>query len=273
MVVLDACGVGALEDSERYGDAGANTLGHLARAAGGLRCRRSGGSGSARSSSSTGCRRREHPVLHGRLHALGPGKDSTAGHWELMGVVMDGPLPTYPDGFPAEVVALITAASGRGVLCNRPYNGIEAIEHFGAEHVRTGELIVYTSQDSVLQIAAHVDVVAPERAVRDLQPGARRAARASTRSGRVIARPFAGATGRLRAHRRPARLLAGAAGPQLPRRAAGRRGPGSHRRQGGPAVRGRRDRRAASRRDQPPGAGGDRRAAPRARAQGSCSRT
>ena len=107
----------------------------------------------------------QHPVLHGRLHPLGPGKDSTAGHWELMGVVMDGPMPTYPEGFPDDVVELIATVSGRGILCNRPYNGIEAIEHFADEHISSGRLIVYTSQDSVLQIAAHVDLVPTERAV------------------------------------------------------------------------------------------------------------
>src|SRR5205085_5258769 len=101
------------------------------------------------------------PVLHGRLHPLGPGKDSTAGHWELMGVVMSRPLPVYPRGFPEEVVSLIRELSGRGVLCNRRANGIEAIERYGAEHLETGSLIVYTSQDSVLQVAAHADLVAP----------------------------------------------------------------------------------------------------------------
>lgn len=100
------------------------------------------------------------PAIHGRLHALGPGKDSTAGHWELMGVVAREPAPTYPDGFPPLVIRMITsAAGGRGVICNRPFNGIDVITEFGAEHLRTGALIVYTSQDSVLQIAAHEDVV------------------------------------------------------------------------------------------------------------------
>src|SRR5437588_4295898 len=83
------------------------------------------------------------PVLHGRLHALGFGKDSTAGHWELMGVVLERPFPTYPSGFPPEVLQVVTAASGRGVLCNAPSNGIEAIERFGAAHLETGSLIVY----------------------------------------------------------------------------------------------------------------------------------
>lgn len=191
VVVLDACGAGALPDADRYGDAGANTLGHLSERAGGLRLPTLGRLGLGSIIPLMGVAPAEAPVLHGRLHALGPGKDSTAGHWELMGVVMSEPLPTYPDGFPAEVIELVSSVSGRGVLCNRPYNGIEAIEHFGDEHVRGGELIVYTSQDSVLQIAAHVEVLSPEDLyeiccrVRDgLDP--RHAV------GRVIARPFTG---------------------------------------------------------------------------------
>jgi phosphopentomutase len=134
------------------------------------------------------------PVLHGRLHALGPGKDSTAGHWELMGVVSRRRPPTFPDGFPAEVTRLITATSGRTVICNRPSNGIEAIERFGAEHVRTGALIVYTSQDSVLQIAAHVDVVEPP-ALYEICQAVRRQLPERHAVGRVIARPFTGGDG------------------------------------------------------------------------------
>jgi phosphopentomutase len=135
------------------------------------------------------------PVVHGRLRPLGPGKDSTAGHHELMGVVAPAPPPTYPAGFPPELIGAVRDASGRGVACNRPYNGIGAIEDFGARHLQTGELIVYTSQDSVLQLAAHVDVVAPE----ELYEICRRVRAAMTGEhavGRVIARPFSGSPGR-----------------------------------------------------------------------------
>jgi phosphopentomutase len=162
VVVLDACGVGALPDAADYGDAGTNTLGHLAEEAGGLSLPTLGRLGLGSIVPLLGVPPAEAPVLHGRLHALGPGKDSTAGHWELMGVVMDAPPPTYPDGFPPDVITLIEGAAGRPVLCNRPYNGIEAIDHFGAEHLRTGAVIVYTSQDSVLQIAAHEDAMPAE---------------------------------------------------------------------------------------------------------------
>jgi phosphopentomutase len=191
VVVLDACGIGALSDAAEYGDAGTNTLGNLARVTGGLELPALGRLGLGSIAPLDGVPPAGAPALHGRLHPLGPGKDSTAGHWELMGVVQPSPLPTYPDGFPSQVIELITSTAQRGVLCNRPSNGIEAIEAYGAEHLRTGSLIVYTSQDSVLQIAAHVDVSTPRElyaicaAVRQVLP-------AEHAVGRVIARPFEG---------------------------------------------------------------------------------
>ncbi|MGZ4261745.1 MAG: phosphopentomutase [Solirubrobacteraceae bacterium] len=197
VVVLDACGVGALPDAVAYGDEGTNTLGNLARAAGGLQLPTLQRLGLGSIVEIAGVPPSEHPVMHGRLHALGPGKDSTAGHWELMGVVTPTPLPTYPEGFPPEVIELVRASSGREVLCNRPSNGIEAIEDFGAEQLASGSLIVYTSQDSVLQIAAHVDVVAPER-LYDTCGEVRERLSAEHAVGRVIARPFEGTAGRFR---------------------------------------------------------------------------
>ncbi|HEV3129362.1 MAG TPA: phosphopentomutase [Solirubrobacteraceae bacterium] len=197
-VVLDACGVGALPDASAYGDAGANTLAHLAERAGGLHlpCLAELGLGSV--IPLDGVAPARTPVLHGRLHPLGPGKDSTAGHWELMGVVMPQALPTYPEGFPAPVLDLIVeAAGGRQVLCNRPCNGIEAIERFGAQHLETGRPIVYTSQDSVLQIATHVDVMAPDELYRACGR-LRQSLPAEHAVGRVIARPFAGPPGAFR---------------------------------------------------------------------------
>jgi phosphopentomutase len=191
VVVLDACGVGALPDAAEYGDAGTNTLGHLAREAGGLSLPVLGRLGLGNVLALEGVPPADEPVLHGRLHPLGPGKDSTTGHWELMGVLTPTALPTYPDGFPDDVIGVVTAASGRGVVCNEPYNGIDAIEDFGSEHVRTGDLIVYTSQDSVLQIAAHIDVVAPE-SLYAICLTVRAALGGEHAVGRVIARPFSG---------------------------------------------------------------------------------
>ena len=192
VVVLDACGAGALPDSGAYGDEGADTLGHLSRATGGLRLPVLGALGLGSILPLQGVPPAEAPVCHGRLHPLGPGKDSTAGHWELMGVVAQSPPPVYPDGFPDEVLAEISRISGRGVICNRPYNGIAAIEDHGAAQLESGDLIVYTSQDSVLQIAAHVDVVGSSELYRICRE-VRHFLQGEHGVGRVIARPFAGA--------------------------------------------------------------------------------
>ncbi len=194
VIVLDACGVGALPDAAEYGDQGANTLGHLAQRLGGLTLPALGSLGLGSIIELEGIGPSDAPALHGRLHALGPGKDSTAGHWELMGVVAPRRMPTYPDGFPIEVVELVRAASGRGVLCNRPSNGLEAVERFGSEHLASGDVIVYTSQDSVLQIAAHVDVV-PIPELYETCAEVRAMLPPEHAVGRVIARPFTGPDG------------------------------------------------------------------------------
>ncbi|MGH2857335.1 MAG: phosphopentomutase [Solirubrobacteraceae bacterium] len=194
VVVLDACGAGAAPDAADYGDAGADTLGHLAEHLGGLRLPTLERLGLGSALVLAGMAPSTSPVLHGRLTPEGPGKDSTAGHWELMGVVADRRPPTYPEGFPPEVVEIVTTASGRGVICNRADNGLEAIEQFGSEHVRDGALIVYTSQDSVLQIAAHIDVLAPD-SLYDVCATVRERMTGEHAVGRVIARPFAGADG------------------------------------------------------------------------------
>jgi phosphopentomutase len=193
VIVLDACGVGALPDAAEYGDEHANTLGHLASLTPlklptletiGLGC----------IVPLAGVRPVGSPVLHGRLGAAGYGKDSTAGHWELMGAPAGTPAPTYPDGFPPDVISVIATASGREITCNRPYNGIEAIEDYGAEHLSSGGLIVYTSQDSVLQIAAHVEVVPPTE-LYDICARVRNGLPEQHAVGRVIARPFRGDPG------------------------------------------------------------------------------
>jgi phosphopentomutase len=195
VIVLDACGVGALPDAADYGDAGTNTLAHLAHEAGGLALPALQRLGLGSIVELDGVPPADAPALHGRLAALGPGKDSTAGHWGLMGVSAAAALPSYPAGFPAEVIEIVSSISGRGVICNRPCNGIEAIEQCGPEHVRGGALIVYTSQDSVLQIAAHVDVVSPDE-LYEICARVRTTLPAEHAVGRVIARPFMGVTGR-----------------------------------------------------------------------------
>jgi phosphopentomutase len=195
VLVADACGVGALPDAADYGDEGTNTLAHVAEAVGGLTLPTLGRLGLGSITPLQGVPSAKHPVIHGRLHPLGPGKDSATGHWELMGVVLERPLPTYPQGFPAELLERLVAAMGHEVICNQPTNGIAAIEDFGAEHLRTGALILYTSQDSVLQLAAHVERVPAEELYRACA-AARGAMSGEHAVGRVIARPFTGVEGK-----------------------------------------------------------------------------
>ncbi len=194
VLVIDACGVGALPDAASYGDQGTNTLAHLAEAVGGLNLPTLESLGLGSIVSIMGVPVAKDPAIYGRLHAQGPGKDSISGHWELMGVVAERALPTYPQGFPADVLARLVAAMGHGLICNRPDNGLAAIEEFGAEHLRSGALILYTSQDSVLQLAAHVDRVPASELYRACE-AARAVMSAEHAVGRVIARPFRGSPG------------------------------------------------------------------------------
>jgi phosphopentomutase len=194
VIVLDACGAGELPDSGEYGDAGADTLGHVAEAAGGLDLPVLQALGLGSAHALRGCPPAAAPALHGRLHPLGPGKDTISGHWELMGVVTPVALRTYPHGFPDDLIEQLRDATGRGVLCNRPYSGTGAIDDFGAEHLRTGDLIVYTSADSVMQIAAH-EAEVPEEELHAACGAAREIMRGEHAVGRVIARPFRGAPG------------------------------------------------------------------------------
>jgi len=194
VVVLDACGIGALPDAAEYGDAGTDTLGHLAAAAGGLELPALGALGLGSIVPLEGVAPAAEPVLHGRARPLGPGKDTITGHWELMGVVTPVPLRTYPDGFPDEVLDPLRERTGRGILCNRPYSGTDVIDDFGAEHLETGSLIVYTSADSVLQIAAH-EALVPRDELYAACAAAREIMAGPHAVGRVIARPFVGEPG------------------------------------------------------------------------------
>jgi phosphopentomutase len=193
VVVLDACGCGALPDAAEYGDAGTNTLAHVADAVGGLELPALASLGLGNVVPLRGVEPVDRPAVHGRLWPLGPGKDTTAGHWEMMGVRVPR-MPTYPDGFPQELIADFSRATGRAVIGNAPSEGLRAIEEHGALHLETGALIVYPSADSVFQVAAHVDVVGEEElysccaAARSIMSGQHAV-------GRVIARPFSGGPG------------------------------------------------------------------------------
>jgi phosphopentomutase len=203
VIVMDACGVGALPDAGDYaGDEGANTLAHLAERVGGLDLPTLERLGLGSILPLKGVAPADEPVVHGRLAPMGPGKESTTGHWELMGVVPEHPLPTYPDGFPEDVVAALEEATGHRFCCNLPYSGTEVIEDYGVHHLETGELILYTSADSVLQIAAHVDVL-DEPGLYRVCETARGLMTGEHAVGRVIARPFEGEPGAF--HRREGR--------------------------------------------------------------------
>jgi phosphopentomutase len=197
VVVIDACGAGELPDAADYGDAGSNTLVHLAEAVGGLELPTLERLGLGSIMPIQGVAPAARPAIHGRIAAQGPGKESTTGHWELMGAIPHERLPTYPEGFPPDVVAALEEATGHTFLCNRPCNGIAVIEAFAEEHLATGALILYTSADSVLQIASHTSVLSEEQLV-----GVCRTARGIMEGehavGRVIARPFEGEPGEWR---------------------------------------------------------------------------
>ena len=197
--VLDGVGAGALPDAAAYGDEGANTLQHVVQATGVALPNLAGLGLGEIIGVADGAPRPE--ATYGRLLARGAGKDTTSGHWEMMGCVLDHPFPTYPHGFPAAVIGPFEEAIGRRVLANRPASGTEIIADLGEEHVRTGRPIVYTSADSVFQIACHEDVV-PVAQLYDWCQTARQILSGPHAVGRVIARPF---TGRPGAFRRTAR--------------------------------------------------------------------
>ena len=194
VIVLDACGAGALPDAADYGDAGANTLVHVAELAGGLDVPTLQRLGLGNIQPTPGVEPVDAPVTHGRLHATGPGKDTISGHWELMGVITPKPLRTYPDGFPDEVLDELRGRWGREIIGNVAASGTEIIERLGEEQQRTGAAIVYTSADSVLQIAAHEEVI-PLDELYAMCESAREVMTGEHAIGRVIARPFLGEPG------------------------------------------------------------------------------
>ncbi|WP_245604191.1 phosphopentomutase [Patulibacter minatonensis] len=195
VVVLDACGVGALPDAADYGDDGTDTLGHLARIEGGLELPVLGGLGLGRLTDIAGVPPSTTPAIHGRLAAIGPGKDSIAGHRGLMGVALPAASPQWPDGVPADELAAMERAAGHRLLAGAVTDGLRALDRWGTEHLRTGRPILYTSAvDSVLQIAAHVDRV-PVDELHALCRRLHAGLPAELRPARVVARPFRGPEG------------------------------------------------------------------------------
>jgi phosphopentomutase len=195
LIILDGLGVGELPDAEKYGDRGSATLPNLARARGGVRLPHLGSLGLGNIVPVAGVPPAASPRgAYGRMAERSPGKDSTTGHWELAGLVTKVPFPTYPNGFPPDVMEPFERAIGRGTLGNVAASGTEIIERLGEEHVRTGKPIVYTSADSVFQIAAHEDVIPIEK-LYEFCRIARSILTGDHAVGRVIARPFAGKSG------------------------------------------------------------------------------
>ena len=193
--MLDAVGAGELPDAAQFGDEGSNTLGNVARAVGGLDLPALEALGLGNVMELEGCPPQPGaPAVAGRLLERSKGKDTTTGHWELMGVVTPTAMPTYPHGFPHDVIDPFMHKTGRGVLGNKPASGTDIIQELGEEHQKTGKWIVYTSADSVFQIAAHEETIPLE----ELYEGCRIAREILTGKhavGRVIARPFAGSPG------------------------------------------------------------------------------
>lgn len=193
VIVLDSLGIGEAPDAASFGDVGANTLRSISR------CE----SFSAKNLIKLGLSRidgvdylptAENPLgAVCRMRELSMGKDTTTGHFELCGIISEKPLPTYPNGFPKEIINRFSKEIGREILCNKPYSGTDVIRDFGKEHLKSGALIVYTSADSVFQIAAHEDIVPPEK-LYEYCAVARRILVGEHSVGRVIARPFIGSS-------------------------------------------------------------------------------
>ena len=204
IIVLDGLGIGAAPDADAYGDAGSDTLGNVCRAGRGVRLPNLEQLGLGCCAPLPGVAAVTSPgAAHGVAEPASAGKDSTTGHWELCGLVLEHPFPTYPSGFPAELIAAFAERTGRAVIGNRPASGTAILDEVGEEHVRTGSWIVYTSADSVFQVAAHEGVV-PLEELYAACAVARELLQPPNGVSRVIARPFVGTPGRWQrtAHRK-----------------------------------------------------------------------
>ncbi|MEX1270343.1 MAG: phosphopentomutase [Balneolaceae bacterium] len=196
LVVIDGLGIGAQEDAKKYGDENADTLGSVCDIS---KCRlpnfQALGLGNIRELSSVPPVQKPIAAF-GKMRELSAGKDSTTGHWELAGIHMNQPFPTYPEGFPEEIIqAFCNGADVKKVLCNAPYSGTEVIKDYGEEHIKTGFPIVYTSADSVFQVACHTEVVTADTLYRWCEYARQQVLTGLYGVGRVIARPFAGQPG------------------------------------------------------------------------------
>lgn len=191
LIVLDSVGIGELPDAKDYGDVGSNTI-KACFDTGKLNIPNMKRLGLFNIDGVDYGSKQNDPIgCYARMSEKSRGKDTTIGHWEISGIISENPLPTYPDGFPEEIISEFEEKTGRKVLCNRPYSGTKVIEDYGKRHVESGDLIVYTSADSVFQIAAHEDVVSVEELYKYCEI-ARGILNGKHGVGRVIARPFVG---------------------------------------------------------------------------------
>ncbi len=196
-IVLDSCGCGAAPDAKSYGDDGSNTLGNMSVKLGGLTLPHLQGLGLGHLTTILGVPPVAAPrAAFGKMREASAGKDTTTGHWEMAGLQVDTAFPTFPQGFPAEMMRRFEAAIGRGTLGNKPASGTEIIEELGAEHLKTGKPIVYTSADSVFQIAAHEEII-PIAELYRISEAARKLCD-EVPIARVIARPFVGEPGKFK---------------------------------------------------------------------------
>ena len=195
IIVLDGLGIGPAPDTDLYGDAGSDTLGNVARTVGGLHLPQLAALGLGHCAALTGMPAVPEPrAAHGICEPRSAGKDSTTGHWEICGLVLDTPFPTYPDGFPESIIAEFARRTGRSVLGNRAASGTAILDALGEEHQRTGSWIVYTSADSVFQVAAHEETV-PTAELYAACAAAREVLQGEHGVSRVIARPVRGRSG------------------------------------------------------------------------------
>ena len=196
VVVLDSVGIGEAPDAANFGDVGAHTLGHIAEKMNGLTMPHMEALGLANIEPLQGMQATVEPkAYYGKMQEASVGKDTMTGHWEIMGLNIDKPFKVYPEGFPAELIAELEKRTGRKVLCNKPASGTQVIEDFGKEHMETGAIIVYTSADPVLQIAAHEEIIPVEELYKICEIARELTLQPEYLVGRVIARPFIGTPG------------------------------------------------------------------------------
>ncbi|MFT9818441.1 phosphopentomutase [Lysinibacillus sp. NPDC056185] len=196
VVVLDSVGIGEAPDAVNFGDVGSHTLGHIAEKMNGLTMPHMESFGLANIEPLQGMQATDKPKAYfGKMQEASVGKDTMTGHWEIMGLNIDKPFKVYPEGFPAELIAELEERTGRKVLCNEPASGTQVIEDFGKEHMETGAIIVYTSADPVLQIAAHEEIIPLEELYKICEIARELTLQPEYLVGRVIARPFVGTPG------------------------------------------------------------------------------